>query len=93
MLLVKASHITETCPDITGAVGKDLFSKLIPLSVHEAASQYSEEKAKLLRNNSELIQNADNLMKETLDSLEISKLLTEVFFFFSEKRKSSPTNH
>ncbi|KAK0557259.1 bck1-like resistance to osmotic shock [Tilletia horrida] len=41
-------------PEVQKAIGQvDLFSKLVPLGVHESASLYSEEKAKLARSESE----------------------------------------
>ena len=46
-------------PHIQQLIGKDLFEKLIPLSVHEAASVYSEEKAKVGRGESERCELAD----------------------------------
>ena len=36
-------------PEVQKVIGQDMFVRLIPLSVHESASVYSEEKAKLVR--------------------------------------------
>jgi hypothetical protein len=36
-------------PEVQNAIGTDVFVRLIPLSVHESASVYLEEKAKLVR--------------------------------------------
>ncbi|RSH81673.1 bck1-like resistance to osmotic shock [Apiotrichum porosum] len=36
-------------PDVSKLIGPDIFLRLIPLAVHESASVYSEEKAKLVR--------------------------------------------
>jgi hypothetical protein len=36
-------------PDVSKLIGPDIFGKLVPLAVHESASVYSEEKAKLVR--------------------------------------------
>ena len=36
-------------PEVQKVIGTDMFVRLIPLSVHESASVYSEEKAKLIR--------------------------------------------
>ena len=44
--LVKAVVFQPTDPK---NMGTDIFQRLIPMQVHEAASVYSEEKAKLLR--------------------------------------------
>ncbi len=45
--LVKGIGFDPADPD--GPCGPDIFAKLVPYSAHEAASLYSEEKAKLLR--------------------------------------------
>ncbi|CCH43288.1 Vacuolar protein-sorting protein bro1 [Wickerhamomyces ciferrii] len=36
--------------NITEIIGEDIFEKIIPINVHEKLSYYSEEKAKILRN-------------------------------------------
>lgn len=36
-------------PDVSKLIGPDIFIRLVPLAVHESASIYSEEKAKLVR--------------------------------------------
>lgn len=36
-------------PEVSKLIGPDIFARLIPLAVHESASVYSEEKAKLVR--------------------------------------------
>lgn len=36
-------------PDVSKLIGPDIFIRLVPLAVHESASVYSEEKAKLVR--------------------------------------------
>ncbi|TFY82927.1 hypothetical protein EWM64_g1094 [Hericium alpestre] len=41
-------------PEVQKVIGSDLFVRLIPLSVHESASVYSEEKAKLVRGEVEM---------------------------------------
>jgi len=50
---VKPISFAEICPggqaDIARIIGPDIFTKLVPLSVHESSSMYSEEKAKILR--------------------------------------------
>lgn len=69
-------------PDVALVVGKDLFSKLIPITVHEAASFYSEEKAKVLRSQVDLVNSADDALAKTLEVLDISGLLKEVRISF-----------
>jgi len=42
-------HDVYAAPEAQKTIGQDIFIKLVPLSVHESASVYSEEKAKLVR--------------------------------------------
>ncbi|KAI0767637.1 BRO1-like domain-containing protein [Fomes fomentarius] len=60
-------------PDVQKVIGVDLFVRLIPLSVHESASVYSEEKAKLVRGEVENADNAEAEVKSTLESLGIKE--------------------
>lgn len=48
-----AIHDVYATPEVQKIVGPDLFVRLVPLSVHESASMYSEEKAKLARQEAE----------------------------------------
>ena len=57
--------------DVQKTIGPDLFVKLVPLSVHESASVYSEEKAKLVRGEVEKSDTADNEYRAALDSLGV----------------------
>ena len=52
-------------------IGPDLFAKLIPLSVHESASVYSEEKAKIVRAEVEKAENIENEIRVGLESLGV----------------------
>jgi hypothetical protein len=54
--------------DVQGVIGPDIFVKLIPLSVHESASVYSEEKAKLVRKE---VENAESAEVEVRSALEV----------------------
>ena len=54
-------------------IGVDMFIRLIPLSVHESASVYSEEKAKLVRGEVEKADNAEVEVKSALESLGIKE--------------------
>ncbi|KAG9029252.1 bck1-like resistance to osmotic shock [Tulasnella sp. JGI-2019a] len=56
-------------PEVQKTIGPDLFAKLVPLSVHESASVYSEEKAKLVRSEVEKAELADGDAKAALDSM------------------------
>ncbi|KAI0752567.1 BRO1-domain-containing protein [Daedaleopsis nitida] len=60
-------------PDVQKVIGVDMFIRLIPLSVHESASVYSEEKAKLVRGEVEKADNAEAEVKSALDALGIKE--------------------
>ncbi|KAI0366555.1 BRO1-domain-containing protein [Pilatotrama ljubarskyi] len=60
-------------PDVQKVIGQDMFVRLIPLSVHESASVYSEEKAKLVRGEVEKADNAEVEVKSALDALGIKE--------------------
>jgi hypothetical protein len=60
-------------PEVQKVIGPDIFIKLVPLSVHESASVYSEEKAKLVRGEVERSDSADSDLRVALDSLGLPK--------------------
>lgn len=60
-------------PEVQKVIGQDMFLRLIPLSVHESASVYSEEKAKLVRGEVEKAEEAEAELKSALDSLAIKE--------------------
>lgn len=64
--------------DIGRIVGHDIFHKLVPLSVHESASMYSEEIAKLLRQEQERSDVADTELSTGLDYLGLPKSLHQL---------------
>lgn len=64
--------------DIPKIIGPDIFKKLIPLSVHEAASCYSEEKAKILRTESDACTNADTEFTSLIDGTDLLPLLLKL---------------
>jgi tyrosine-protein phosphatase non-receptor type 23 len=55
-------------PEVQKVIGPDLFLRLVPLSVHESASVYSEEKAKLIRGEVEKADTADVEARSALDA-------------------------
>ncbi|MCO5554322.1 hypothetical protein L7F22_007851 [Adiantum nelumboides] len=62
----------------TGAApANDLFSNLVPLGVHEAASMYSEEKAKLVRSESEKATLADGQLTAALEYMGLPQSLNK----------------
>ncbi|KAI8883650.1 BRO1-domain-containing protein, partial [Backusella circina FSU 941] len=83
---VKVIPITELYgPDeLKKVIGADLFSRLIPISVHESASLYSEEKAKLLRLENE---RCDIAKAELNASLDYMKLPGSLFKFKQQQQQ------
>ncbi|KAL1841833.1 hypothetical protein VTJ49DRAFT_6510 [Mycothermus thermophilus] len=57
--------------DIQRITGPDLFAKIVPLSVTESASLYDEEKAKLVRAETERVDTANSEMAASLDYLRL----------------------
>ncbi|PCH36767.1 BRO1-domain-containing protein [Wolfiporia cocos MD-104 SS10] len=60
-------------PDVQKVIGPDIFLRLVPLSVHESASVYSEEKAKLVRGEVEKADNAEAEVRSALDALGVKQ--------------------
>lgn len=57
--------------DIQRIIGPDIFQKLVPISVTESASLYDEEKAKLIRAETERVETANGEMAAGLDYLKL----------------------
>ncbi|KAJ5907695.1 hypothetical protein N7495_000377 [Penicillium taxi] len=57
--------------DIQRIIGPDIFQKLVPMSVTENASLYDEEKAKLIRAETEKVETANGEMAASLDYLKL----------------------
>ncbi|KAF2035290.1 BRO1-domain-containing protein [Setomelanomma holmii] len=57
--------------DIQRIIGPDIFQKIVPLAVTESASLYDEEKAKLIRAESERVEIANDEMAASLDYLKL----------------------
>ncbi|WWC63541.1 uncharacterized protein I303_106144 [Kwoniella dejecticola CBS 10117] len=64
-------------PEITKLIGPDIFIKLIPLAVHESASIYSEEKAKLVRNEVERVELSQGELNAGLDHLGLPAVVNQ----------------
>ncbi|SOV08174.1 Vacuolar protein-sorting protein BRO1 [Ustilago sp. UG-2017a] len=58
-------------PEVQRVIGPDLFQNLVPLGVHEKASLYSEEKAKIARAESERHDLATGELQASLDYLDL----------------------
>ena len=69
----KAIPVTELYQgqDIQRIIGPDIFLKIVPISVTESASLYDEEKAKLIRAESERVEIANDEMAASLDYLKL----------------------
>lgn len=61
--------------DIQRIIGPDIFAKIVPMSVTESASLYDEEKAKLIRAESERVEIANDEMAASLDYLKLPNSL------------------
>jgi hypothetical protein len=57
--------------DIQRITGPDIFQKIIPMSVTESASLYDEEKAKMVRAETERVEIANSEMDASLDYLRL----------------------
>ncbi|KAF8152985.1 BRO1-like domain-containing protein [Crassisporium funariophilum] len=68
-------HIHEVygAPDVQKTIGQDFFIRLVPLTVHESASVYSEEKAKLVRGEVEKAEGAEGEARSALDGLGVKE--------------------
>lgn len=64
-------------PEVQKLVGQDIFIKLVPLSVIESSSLYSEEKAKILRSEGERCEIADGEMTTGLEHLGLPGSLSK----------------
>ena len=72
---VKTIPFVDLCTngqaEISRIIGPDTFHALVPLSVHEASSMYSEEKAKVLRHEQERLKEADENLQALFDSMNL----------------------
>jgi hypothetical protein len=57
--------------DIQRIIGPDIFQKIVPMAVTESASLYDEEKAKLIRAETERVEIANGEMAASLDYLKL----------------------
>ncbi|PPQ77863.1 hypothetical protein CVT26_005443, partial [Gymnopilus dilepis] len=66
-------HDVYGTPEVQKTIGQDFFVRLIPLSVHESASVYSEEKAKLVRAEVEKAEGAEGEARSAIDGLGVKE--------------------
>jgi len=62
-------------PDVSKLIGPDIFARLIPLAVHESASVYSEEKAKLIRGEVERVDLNEGEIQASLEHLGLPSVI------------------
>lgn len=74
-----------TGQDIQRITGPDIFLKIIPISVTESASLYDEEKAKLIRAETERVESANSEMAASLDYLHLPTALHIIKGNFDKK--------
>ena len=74
---VKPISIQElySANDIKKVIGPDMFQRLIPFSVHESASLYSEEKAKIVRGETERCDLANTELETSLIDMKLPGML------------------
>ncbi|CAG8561009.1 2986_t:CDS:2, partial [Acaulospora colombiana] len=63
--------------EIQRVIGPDIFQRLIPLSVHESASLYSEEKAKMVRSETERCDLANGELEAALEYMKLPGALSK----------------
>lgn len=66
--------------ELSKLIGKELFEKVIPLSVHQQTSMYSEEKATFLRAEGEKIEIANEELASALEFLDLPNALRTIRF-------------
>ena len=62
--------------DVSKLIGPDIFIRLVPLAVHESASVYSEEKAKLVRGEVERVDMSESEIRAGLEHLGLPGVLS-----------------
>ena len=63
-------------PAVSKLIGPDIFIRLVPLAVHESASVYSEEKAKLVRGEVERVDLSEGQIRASLEHLGLPAILS-----------------
>ncbi|PFH50866.1 hypothetical protein AMATHDRAFT_3599 [Amanita thiersii Skay4041] len=69
-------HDVYATPEVQKTIGQDFFIRLVPLSVHESASVYSEEKAKLVRAEVEKAESAEGEARSAVDGMGVRQGLS-----------------
>lgn len=72
------SELYKDPQELTKLIGKELFEKVIPLSVHQQTSLYSEEKATMLRAEGEKIEIVNEELVSALEFLDLPNALNSL---------------
>jgi hypothetical protein len=73
----------------TTDLNDDLFKELLPFHIHEKASLYSEEKAKIVRALSETLEEATIAWNTTIDSMELKSVVYEMKRILAKSEKKA----
>ncbi|CAH7674786.1 BRO1-like domain-containing protein [Phakopsora pachyrhizi] len=76
-------------PEVQKVVGQDIFIRLVPLSVHQSSSLYSEEKAKLARTEGERCDLADTELMTALEAMGLPSSLNKFSDLFTKSQGAS----
>ncbi|KAG6887635.1 hypothetical protein C0995_013884 [Termitomyces sp. Mi166 len=66
-------HEVYASPEVQRVIGQELFRGLVPMAVHESASVYSEEKAKVVRKEVEGVERARAEVESVLEGVGVNK--------------------
>lgn len=72
------NELYKESQELSKLIGKELFEKVIPLSVHQQTSLYSEEKAAMLRSEGEKIEIANEELSSALEFLDLPSALHNI---------------
>lgn len=64
-------------PEVSKLIGPDIFIRLVPLAVHESASVYSEEKAKVVRAEVERVELSEAESRASLEHLGLPGIVAQ----------------
>jgi hypothetical protein len=80
--VAKCLSFSELLPrgekDLERIIGDDIFTRLVPIGIHESASVYSDSKDTLMRKCKNMVEDADQELQVNLESLEIFQTLAKL---------------
>ncbi|WFD43047.1 bck1-like resistance to osmotic shock [Malassezia psittaci] len=83
---------TFAMPEVQRVLGPDIFPALVPLSVHESASVYSEEQAKLVRTETERVEQANEDLQAALASIDANTALSQYASLNGQSEPPKPSS-